>query len=347
MDAANSQSPFTNVRWIWMNGQLIEFERATIHVMTHALHYGSGVFEGIRCYRTHTAPGGSAIFRLPEHLSRLEYSAKVYRMDVGYSAAQLDEAICATIRANGFEECYIRPLVYRGFGTMGVNPLNSPVEVVIGVWPWGKYLGEDGLTSGVDVCVSSWRRPSSSTLPAMAKATGNYLNSALIKMEAITNGFTEGIALDSGGYVSEGSGENLFLVDHGVLLTPPVSASLLPGITRDAVITLATDMGLPVREQVIPRGLLYTCQELFLTGTAAEITPIRSVDRIQVGAGRPGPITRQLAAEFLGIIGGDIKDRHGWLSPVYTEGKPDKQAKAQAEAPAEVLAGVGGSATGG
>ncbi len=344
MDAANPHSPFTNVRWIWKNGELVDFERATIHVLTHALHYGSGVFEGIRCYNTHTAPGGSAIFRLPEHLARLELSAKVYRMDIGYSVTQLEQAICETIRANGFKECYIRPLVYRGFGTMGVNPLNSPVETVIAVWPWGKYLGEEGLTSGVDVCVSTWRRPSSSTLPAMAKATGNYLNSALMKMEAITNGFTEAIALDAGGYVSEGSGENLFLVDRGTLMTPPVSASLLPGITRDAVITLAIDMGLQVREQVIPRGLLYTCQELFLTGTAAEITPIRSVDRIPVGGGRPGPITRQIAAEFLGIVSGDVKDRHGWLSPVYTEGKPaEAPAMAQTEAPAEVLAGVGGN----
>jgi branched-chain amino acid aminotransferase len=312
-------NPFANVRWIWKNGELVDFEKATVHVLTHALHYGSGVFEGIRCYRTvnpATGEGVPAIFRLPEHLSRLAYSAKVYRMELPFSIAEIGDAIVDTIRSNGFEACYIRPLVFRGFGTLGVNPLRSPVEVVIAAWPWGKYLGDEALKDGVDACVSSWRRPSSSTLPAMAKATGNYLNSQLIKMEAITNGFVEGIALDAGGYVSEGSGENLFVVQGGVLMTPPVSASLLPGITRDAIITLARDLGIEVREQVIPRGLLYTCDELFFTGTAAEITPVRSVDRIAVGAGRPGEITLRLAAEFLGMVSGDVEDRHGWLFPV-------------------------------
>ena len=314
-------NPFANVRWIWKNGELVEFEKATVHVLTHALHYGSGVFEGIRCYRTvnpATQEVVSAIFRLPEHLSRLAYSAKVYRMELPFSVAQIGDAIVETIRSNGFEACYIRPLVFRGFGSMGVNPLRSPVEVVIACWPWGKYLGDEALKDGVDACVSSWRRPSSSTLPAMAKATGNYLNSQLIKMEAITNGFVEGIALDAGGYVSEGSGENLFIVQGGVLMTPPVSASLLPGITRDAMITLARDFGIEVREQVIPRGLLYTCDELFFTGTAAEITPVRSVDRIAVGTGRPGEITLRLAAEFMGMLSGAVEDRHGWLFPVGT-----------------------------
>jgi branched-chain amino acid aminotransferase len=326
---------FADVRWIWMNGELVEFEKATVHVLTHALHYGSGVFEGIRCYHT---PQGAAIFRLPEHLRRLEYSAKVYRMQLPFSLAQIREAVRDTVRSNGFGSCYIRPLVFRGFGTLGVNPLRSPVEVVIAAWPWGKYLGEEALTQGVDACVSSWRRPSSSTLPAMAKATGNYLNSQLIKMEAITNGFVEGIALDAGGYVSEGSGENLFLVQDGVLLTPPVSASLLPGITRDAVITLARELGIEVREQVIPRGQLYTCDEMFFTGTAAEITPIRSVDRIAVGPGRPGEITLRVAAEFLGIVAGEVPDRHGWLFPV----SPPAQ-EAPDEAPeARELASVAG-----
>ena len=306
-------NPFADVRWIWKNGELVDFEKATVHVLTHALHYGSGVFEGIRCYDTLQ---GSAIFRLPEHLSRLAYSAKVYRMELPFSMARIGDAIVETILANGFPSCYIRPLVFRGFGTLGVNPLRSPVEVVIAAWPWGKYLGDEALSQGVEACVSSWRRPSSSTLPSMAKATGNYLNSQLIKMEALGNGFVEGIALDAGGYVSEGSGENLFLVQGDVLMTPPVSASLLPGITRDAVIILARDLGIEVREQVIPRGLLYTCDELFFTGTAAEITPIRSVDRIPVGAGRPGEITLRLAAEFLGIVTGKVRDRHGWLSPV-------------------------------
>jgi branched-chain amino acid aminotransferase len=312
-------NPFANVRWIWKDGKLVEFEKATVHVLTHALHYGSGVFEGIRCYRTVNPENGDvtpAIFRLPEHLSRLSLSAKVYRMDLPFSIPQIRDAIVETIVSNGFEACYIRPLIFRGFGSMGVNPLRSPVEVVIAAWPWGRYLGDEALNSGVDACVSSWRRPSSSTLPAMAKATGNYLNSQLIKMEAVTNGFAEGIALDAGGYVSEGSGENLFMVQNGVLMTAPVSASLLPGITRDAIITLARDFGIEVREQVIPRGLLYTCDELFFTGTAAEITPVRSVDRIEVGAGRPGEVTLRLAAEFMGIIAGAVKDRHGWLYPV-------------------------------
>jgi branched-chain amino acid aminotransferase len=321
--------PFANVRWIWKNGELVEFEKATVHVLTHALHYGSGVFEGLRCYKTRpgaaasgdgakspASRGGSAIFRLPEHLRRLELSAKVYRMELPFSSAEIGEAIRQTILGNGFDACYIRPLAYRGFGSMGVNPLRSPVEMVIACWPWGKYLGEQAMTEGVDVCVSSWRRPSSSTLPSMAKATGNYINSQLIKMEAITNGFIEGIALDAGGYVSEGSGENLFLVQGGALLTPPLSASLLPGITRDAIITLARDLGIEVREQVIPRGMLYTCDELFLTGTAAEITPIRSVDHIAVGAGRPGEVTLQVAAEFMGLLDGSRPDRHGWLTPV-------------------------------
>jgi branched-chain amino acid aminotransferase len=336
-------NPFADVRWIWKNGEMVDFEKATVHVLSHALHYGSGVFEGIRCYQTgssetpgtSTTPGThSAVFRLPEHLRRLQLSAKVYRMDLPWPIAAIGEAILETIRANGFKACYIRPLVYRGLGTMGVNPLRSPVEVVIAAYPWGKYLGEEALTHGVDVCVSSWRRPSSSTLPTMAKATGNYLNSQLIKMEAVTNGFAEGIALDAGGYVSEGSGENLFLVQGGVLLTPPASASLLPGITRDAVITLARDLGIEVREQVIPRGFLYTCDEIFMTGTAAEITPIRSVDRIPVGAGRPGEMTMRLEAEFHGIVTGAIEDRHGWLHPLHSPIPASALAAAAAVAPA-------------
>jgi branched-chain amino acid aminotransferase len=316
-------NPFADVRWIWKNGELVEFEKATVHVLTHALHYGSGVFEGIRCYKTRQ---GSAVFRLAEHLRRLQLSAKVYRMELPFHGDEVNRAVLDTILANGFEACYIRPLVYRGFGTLGVNPLRSPVEVVIAVWPWGKYLGEEAQTTGVDVCVSSWRRPSSSTLPSNAKATGNYINSQLIKMEAVTSGFAEGIALDAGGYVSEGSGENLFMVYDGVLMTPPISSSLLPGITRDAVLRLARDLGIETREQVIPRGLLYTCDELFFTGTAAEITPIRSVDHIVVGKGRPGEITRRINAEFLGIITGEIRDRHGWLTPVAPAPPPARAA---------------------
>ncbi|MES1241501.1 MAG: branched-chain amino acid transaminase [Acidobacteriota bacterium] len=295
-----------------MNGRLVEFEKATTHVMSHALHYGSGVFEGIRCYNTRRGP---EVFRLSEHIRRLELSAKVYRMDLPVPAAEFAEAVLETIRANGFDSCYVRPLVYRGFGTMGVNPLRSPVDAVIAVWPWGKYLG-DASEGGVDVCVSSWRRPSSEALPAIAKATGNYLSSQLIKIEAITNGYVEGIALDSGGYVSEGSGENLFLVRDGVLVTPPLAASLLHGITRDTVMTLAREQGIEVREEMVSRAQLYTCDELFLTGTAAEITPVSSVDRYAVGAGCPGPVTSRILKAFQAVITGEAEDRHGWMTPV-------------------------------
>jgi branched-chain amino acid aminotransferase len=305
-------NPFAGVRWIWMNGRLVEFEKATVHVMSHVIHYGSGVFEGIRCYKTRR---GSAVFRLPEHVRRLDLSAKIYRMNLPGSEQEFSEAILETIRANGFEACYIRPVIYRGFGSMGVNPLRSPVEAVICVWPWGKYLGETA-EQGVDVCVSSWRRPASQALPAVAKATGNYLSSALIKMEAITNGYVEGIALDSSGNVSEGSGENLFIVRNGTLVTPPLAASLLHGITRDTVMTLARDMGIEVREEVISRGQLYTCDELFLTGTAAEITPVRSIDRYAVGSGCPGPVTQRILTAFNHLVTGETEDRHGWFTPV-------------------------------
>ena len=305
-------NPFAGVRWIWMNGRLVEFEKATVHVMTHALHYGSGVFEGIRCYETSRGP---EVFRLPEHMRRLELSAKVYRMDLPFPAAEFSEAILETIRANGLNSCYVRPLVYRGFGTMGVNPLRSPVDAMIAVWPWGKYLG-DASEGGVDVCVSSWRRPATEAIPSVAKATANYINSQLIKIEAITNGYVEGIALDSNGYVSEGSGENLFLVRDGMLITPPLGAALLNGITRSTVVTLAQELGIEVREEMISRGQLYVCDELFLTGTAAEITPVRSIDRYKVGAGCPGPVTSRILKAFQAVITGEAEDRHGWMTPV-------------------------------
>ena len=307
---------FAGIRCIWMNGRLVDFEKATVHVLSHALHYGSGVFEGIRCYNTKQGP---AVFRLPEHMVRLENSAKVYRMPLAYTNHELCEAVCETIRANDLDSCYVRPLVYRGFGTMGVNPLRSPVEVMIAVWSWGKYLGEEA-EQGVDVCVSSWRRISPDAMPAVAKATGNYLNAQLIKMEALANGYVEGIALDARGFVSEGSGENVFMVQNGVLITPPLAASVLSGITRDAVVRIAQDLGIAVREEQIPRGQLYTCDELFMTGTAAEITPIRSVDRIPVGRGCPGEVTRQVMKEFQGIITGESEDRYGWLYKVAAEG---------------------------
>jgi branched-chain amino acid aminotransferase len=319
--------PFEEVKKVWMNGRLVDFADAKVHVFTHAIHYGSGVFEGIRCYNTLQ---GSAVFRLPEHVRRLENSAKVYRMPITFTTDELVEACCETIRANELESCYIRPIAFRGFGnTIGVNPLRNPVEVFIACWPWGKYLGEEA-ENGVDVCVSSWRRISADSMPAVAKATGNYLNGQLIKIEAVTNGYAEGLALDARGFVSEGSGENVFMVQDGVLLTPPLAASVLQGITRDSVIKLARDLGIPVREEQIPRGQLYTCDELFMTGTAAEITPIRSVDRNPVGRGCPGEITRRIMAEFKGIIGGEIADRHGWLYPVHSV---ESRVQATAAAP--------------
>jgi branched-chain amino acid aminotransferase len=304
---------FAGIRWVWMNGKLVEFEKATVHVLSHALHYGSGVFEGIRCYDTSEGP---AVFRLQEHIRRLIDSCKIYRMPVRFSAPELADAVCETIHANELGACYIRPIIYRGFGTLGVDPLRSPVDVAIGAWNWGKYLGEQGENEGVDVCVSSWPRVAPDALPAVAKATGNYLNAQLVKVEALTNGYVEGIALDAAGYVSEGSGENIFLVHGGALVTPPATASLLPGITRDTVMTLARDLGIPVRETVVSRGELYLCDEMFMTGTAAEITPIRSVDKIPVGEGRPGEVTRRLLAEFRNVTGGRTEDRYGWLAPV-------------------------------
>ena len=318
-------NPFAGVRWIWKNGQLIDFEKATVHVLSHALHYGSGVFEGIRCYN---ALQGSGVFRLPEHIRRLENSAKVYRMPIAFTTEELMEACCETIRANELTSCYIRPIVFRGFGDrIGVNPLHNPVEVFIACWPWGKYLGEEA-EKGVDVCVSSWRRIAADSMPAVSKATGNYLNGQLIKIEAVTNGYAEGLALDARGFISEGSGENVFMVQDGVLLTPPLAASVLQGITRDTVIKIARDLGIPVREEQIPRGQLYTCDELFMTGTAAEITPIRSVDRNPIGHGCPGEITKRIMAEFMGIISGEIEDRHGWLYPVYSGVRAETEAKA-------------------
>lgn len=308
-----AENPFAGIRYVWMNGGLVEFEKATVHVMAHAMHYGSGFFEGIRCYATRQGP---AVFRLSDHLKRLENSCKVYRMQIPFRRDEMTQAVFETIRANELAACYIRPLVFRGFGTAGINPLKSPVDVVIAVWSWGRYLGDEAAEQGVDACVSTWRRMGAGASPALAKATANYLNSQLVKMEAITNGFAEGIALDEHGYVSEGSGENIFLVQDGVLFTPPVSSSILPGITRNSILRLAEDAGYPIRREAIPRGMLYTCDEAFFTGTAVEVAPIRSVDRITVGDGKPGPVTRRLMQEFLGITRGEVADRYGWLAPV-------------------------------
>ena len=304
---------FEDVKKIWMNGRLVDFADAKVHVFTHALHYGSGVFEGIRCYETARGP---EVFRLEEHLDRLFWSAKMYRMEIPFSMEQLKAATLETIRANCFRACYIRPLAYRGFGMLGVNPFPNPVDVMIGCYPWGKYLGPEAMEKGVDVCCSSWTRLGANTMPAMAKSTANYANSQLIKMEAIVNGYEEGIALDDTGRVSEGSGENLFVVWKGRLFTPPFASSALPGITRMPVLQLASGLGIPVEEKVIPREMLYAADELFFTGTAAEITPIRSVDRIVVGEGRRGPITGKIQAAFFEVVEGKVADRHGWLTPL-------------------------------
>ncbi len=298
---------------IWLNGEFIPWNEAKIHVLSHVVHYGSSVFEGIRCYKTEKGP---AIFRLREHFKRMFDSAKIYRMEVPYTIEQLEEATLETIRRNDLESCYIRPVFYRGYGAIGVNPLNSPVDVAIAVWDWGKYLGEEALTHGVDVCVSTWNRPAPNTFPALAKAGGNYLNSQLVKMEAITNGYDEGILLDVNGTVAEGSGENIFLIKDEGVITPPSSTSLLPGITRNAVIVLARELGYKVSKQLIPREALYIADELFFTGTAAEITPIASVDRIPVGAGKRGPVTERIQTALFDILDGKVEDRHNWLTRI-------------------------------
>jgi branched-chain amino acid aminotransferase len=294
-----------------MNGSLVPWDDAKIHLGSHVIHYGSAVFEGVRCYRT---PKGSAVFRLDAHVERLFASAKIYWMDLPYTPSQLNDAILETIRANKLDACYIRPVVYRGVGELGVNPLTAQLEVAVMVWQWGKYLGQEALEQGVDVCVSSWSRVAPNTLPAMAKAAGNYLNSQLIKVEALKGGFAEGIALDSAGYVSEGSGENLFAVIKGRLVTPPLVASVLPGITRDTVLSLARKLGIEIEEKALPREMLYLADELFFTGTAAEITPIRSVDRRPVGRGARGPVTAALQQAFFDVIECRAADEHGWLT---------------------------------
>jgi branched-chain amino acid aminotransferase len=297
--------------FIWMNGTLVPWDDAKIHLGSHVIHYGSAVFEGVRCYKT---PKGSAVFRLDAHIERLFASAKIYWMDLAYSPEQLNDAILETIRANKLDACYIRPVVYRGVGELGVNPLTASLDVAVMVWEWGKYLGHEALEQGVDVCVSSWSRMAPNTLPAMAKSAGNYLNSQLIKVEALKNGFAEGIALDSLGYVSEGSGENLFAVLKGRLVTPPLVASVLPGITRDTVLALARQLGIAVEEKALPREMLYLADELFFTGTAAEITPIRSVDHRKVGSGTRGPVTAALQKAFFDVIECRAADEHGWLT---------------------------------
>ena len=301
---------------IWHNGKLINWEDATIHVMSHVVHYGSSVFEGIRCY---APPSGPAIFRATEHIQRLVDSAKVYRIDVPFTRDEIIKGMLEMVGHNGLWPCYVRPIILRGYGEAGVNPFNSPTEVYIINYPWGKYLG--GEQEGCDVCVSSWTRLAPNTLPAMAKAGANYMNSQLIKMEAIVNGYVEGIALDVNGYVSEGSGENLFLVHRDKLITAPLGNSVLPGITRDSIVQIARDLNIPVAEQMIPREMLYLADEVFFTGTAAEVTPIRSIDKIKVGNGAIGPITKALSREFYAIVRGEKADRYNWLTPVPVRSK--------------------------
>jgi branched-chain amino acid aminotransferase len=312
--------PIPATPYIWFNGKLVPWEKATVHVLAHALHYGSSVFEGIRAYAT---PQGVAIFRLADHTRRLFDSAKIYRIQIPFSAEQISAACREAISANDLRDgAYLRPVAFRGYGEMGVVPKHEPpVDVAIAAWEWGRYLGKEDEEEGVDVCISSWQRMAPNTLPAMAKAGGNYLSSQLISMEAKRLGFAEGIALTTAGMVSEGGGENLFLVKDGVLLTPAVAHSVLSGITRDTVMQLARDLGIEVRETAVPRELLYLADELFFTGTAVEVTPIRSIDRLAVGDGKRGPITEKIQQAFFGLFEGRTKDRWGWLDHVEMAGK--------------------------
>lgn len=298
---------------IWYDGKLVDWNDANCHVMSHVVHYGSSVFEGIRCYETQKGP---ALFRLKDHVDRLYDSAKIYRIEIPYSKADFQQAIIETVRVNALRSCYVRPFVFRGLGAIGVNPRNSKIRCAIAAWSWGKYLGDDAMEKGVSVRVSSWRRAAPDTFPTLAKAGGNYLNSQLIKMEATDDGFDEGIALDHYGYVSEGSGENIFLVRNNAIFTPPSSSSILPGITRHCVFTLARDLGIRIRQQVVPREMLYIADEVFFSGTAAEITPVSKIDTISIGSGMRGPVTTAIQKAFFDIVEGRSEDIHGWLTPV-------------------------------
>jgi branched-chain amino acid aminotransferase len=298
---------------IWHNGKWIDWDDAKIHVLSHVVGYGSAVFEGIRCYHTKQGP---AIFRLGAHMQRLLNSAKIYRMDPPYTIEDLSNAAIELVRINKLPACYVKPIILRGYGDVSVNPLPNPIEVYMACWPWGAYLGPDAQAKGVDVCVSTWTRIAPNTLPAMSKAAANYMNSQLIRLEASANGYAEGIALDSNGYVSEGSGMNVFIVHDGAILTPPLSASILPGITRNSIVQICADLKIPVRETVIPREMLYLADEIFFVGTAVEVTPVRSVDKIVIGKGLCGEITRKLQEEFFALTSGTKPDRHNWLTPV-------------------------------
>jgi len=300
---------------IWMDGSLVDWSDAKIHIGAHVVHYGSGVFEGARCYDTEQ---GAAVFRLDAHIRRLYDSAKIYRMDYGFSPTELQDAVLETIKANHYRACYIRPLLYRGYDSLGVNPFSCPVQAAILVWEWGAYLGDDALERGVDVQISSWGRGAPNRFPSVSKSTANYANSQLIKMEATLNGYAEGIALDPRGFVSEGSGQNIFVVRDNIITTPPLADSILPGITRDVVITLARELGFTVKEETVPRETLYIADEVFFTGTAAEISPVRSIDKISIGTGSRGPVTEVIQNQFFDVINGRAPDTHGWLTYVYT-----------------------------
>ncbi len=295
---------------IWMDGKIIDWKDANIHVLSHVVHYGTSVFEGIRAYDTEN---GVAVFRLKEHVKRLFDSAKIYKIDIPYTQEEVAEAIRQTVRVNDLKSCYIRPIVFRGYGELGVNPLNCPVNVVIAAWEWGSYLGEEGMANGVDIGVSTWRKPAPDTFPTLAKCGANYMNSQLAKIEAIENGFDEAIMLDYTGYVSEGSGENIFLVEDGVLHTPTIASSNLRGITRDSIITVAKDLGYEVIEETITRERLYLADEVFFTGTAAEVTPIRSIDHKTIGIGKRGPVAEEIQSTFFEIVEGSKDDKYGWL----------------------------------
>ena len=301
---------------IWMNGKLVDWAEANIHVASHVVHYGSGVFEGARCYETARGP---ACFRLDAHMRRLIDSARIYRMekDLKFDQATLTQAVVDLIKVNGFKACYIRPLIYRGYSQLGVNPEGCPVDVAIMLWEWGAYFTKEAIELGLDVKVSTWARIAPNTMPGMAKSVANYANSQLIKMEAVADGYAEGIALDTQGNLSEGSGQNVFIVRDGVIHTPPVGSSILSGITRDSVITIARDLGFEVREQVLPREMLYVADEVFFVGTAVEVTPIKSVDRLTIGAGRRGPVTEAIQQRFFDIVRGTVPDTHGWLQYLH------------------------------
>ncbi len=302
--------PLQATKNIWHNGKMIRWEDATIHMMSHVVHYGSSIFEGIRCYKQGE---GAGIFRLPEHMARFKDSGHIYRMPLGFTPEEMQQAVVDVVEANGVAPCYIRPVAFRGYGEVGVNPLRNPVEVYVANFAWGNFIHSN---EGANVCISSWNRLAPNTMPTLAKAGANYMNSQLIRMEAEVNGYDEGIGLDTNGYLSEGSGENLFLIRGGVLYTSPLANSVLNGITRASILTLAKDLGIPIVEQALPREMIYVCDEAFFTGTAAEVTHLRSVDRIMIGDGTMGPVTKALHAAFFGIVNGTAKDTYGWLTPV-------------------------------